>query len=163
MAQTFKIAGLRELENALGELPKSTGKNVLRRVAVKALTPMRDAARALAPNDPETAASIAETIIVTTKRPDGDKSDAARAFARGGIAAARAAGSGPVKAYMGPATRHPKVWQQEMGNVNHGPQPYMRPAYDEGRRPAIEAIKDDLWAEIDKAAKRLAKKRAKIG
>ena len=39
--------------------------------------------------------------------------------------------------------------------------PYMRPAWDAGAMKALDYIKDNLRAEIDKAATRLAKKRAR--
>lgn len=164
-----KIEGLRETEEALRALGKSLGKGVLRRVGMKALTPMRDQARAMAPNDPETPENIAETIIISTKRPAGEKSEATRAFARtrgmGGStaqarAAAKAAGAGSVMVYMGP-NRDPKAVQQEFGNVNHGPQPFMRPAWDAQKVPALEGIKDDLWVEIEKTAKRKARREAR--
>ena len=41
MKTTMKLEGFRELDKALGELPKATGKNVLRKVGRKALEPMR--------------------------------------------------------------------------------------------------------------------------
>src|SRR4051812_42698426 len=46
---TFKIEGLSELNDALAELPKATGKNVLKRAMVKALLPMEAQAEGLAP------------------------------------------------------------------------------------------------------------------
>ena len=47
MAQKFRIEGLKELDKALGQLPRATGKNVLRRVARKALEPIIEVAKAL--------------------------------------------------------------------------------------------------------------------
>lgn len=161
----FRIDGLRETEAALAELGKSLGRSVLRRVAIKALEPMQATAQQLAPNDPDTQASIAETIIVTTKRPKGEKSAAARAYASAGggsagKAAAKAAGGGEVTVFMGP-NRDPKAVQQEFGNVNHGPQPFMRPAWDEHKRPALDFVGDELWSEISKTAARKAKREAR--
>jgi HK97 gp10 family phage protein len=43
--------------------------------------------------------------------------------------------------------------QQEFGNVNHGPQPYMRPALDQGKTAAIEAMKKRLLKRIEQAEK----------
>ncbi len=45
MPQKFRIEGLKELDKALGELPRATGKNVLRRVARKALEPIIESAK----------------------------------------------------------------------------------------------------------------------
>jgi len=54
----IKVEGLRELDAALGALAaeygKTAGKAVLRRVADKALQPMAETARQLAPDDPAT-------------------------------------------------------------------------------------------------------------
>src|SRR5688572_23085667 len=44
-----KLEGFRELDRALGQLPKATAKNVLRRVLKKAAQPVDDDASAAAP------------------------------------------------------------------------------------------------------------------
>lgn len=169
-----QLEGWRELEAALADLGKSLGKGVLRRVGIRALTPMAEDARAKAPNDPETPESIAETIIVTTRRPAGAKSAAQRAFgavraAGGGVAEGRAAAKaagGAVEVFMGP-NRDPKAVQQEFGNSRHGPQPFMRPAFAAGAQDALDAVAGDLGAEIEKTAQRraarLARAAAKAG
>lgn len=51
--------------------------------------------------------------------------------------------------------------QQEFGNVNHGPQPAMRPAWDKEKRGTLDRIKNDLWAEIQKSAERISRKQAR--
>ena len=71
------------------------------------------------------------------------------------------------EAYMGPggdgnAKAPPQGVQQEFGNKNHGPQPFMRPAWDAGKAELLDGIQDDLWAEIDKAAQRAARKTARL-
>ena len=40
---------------------------------------------------------------------------------------------------------------QEYGTVHHGPQPFMRPALDQGKSQAIEAMKKKIKERIDKA------------
>lgn len=60
-----RLEGFRELEAALRELPKATGKNVLRRVAKGALQPMADEAAAKAPRR---SGALAYSIIVSEKR-----------------------------------------------------------------------------------------------
>jgi HK97 gp10 family phage protein len=55
----------------------------------------------------------------------------------------------------------PHAHLQEFGTVNHGPQPFARPAWDSNKGRALETIRNDLGDEIAKAAKRLAKKAAK--
>jgi hypothetical protein len=56
----------------------------------------------------------------------------------------------------------PHAHLQEFGTVRHGPQPFARPAWDAGQSRILEGIKDDLWAEIKKAADRLARKTARL-
>jgi len=165
----IRVEGLSETEAALAALGKSLGRAVLRRVGIRALTPMAEAARAMAPDDPATPESIAETIIVTTKRPTRERSAAARAYgavryAGGSVAearaAAKAAGAGTVEVFMGP-NRDPKAVQQEFGNSRHGPRPYMRPAWEAGKMGALEAVRDDLGAEIARTAARAAARAAR--
>ena len=55
----------------------------------------------------------------------------------------------------------PQAHLQEFGTKDQPPQPFMRPAWDAEKRGVLEGIKDDLWAEIKKAAARLAKKALK--
>ena len=61
---------------------------------------------------------------------------------------------------MGPG-RHPQAHLQEFGARHHGPQAFMRPAWDGGKDDLLTGIGDDLWSEIDKAAKRAARKAAR--
>lgn len=42
---------------------------------------------------------------------------------------------------------------QEFGTVHHGPQPFMRPALDQGKMQAIEAMKKRLLKRIEQAEK----------
>lgn len=54
--------------------------------------------------------------------------------------------------------------QQEFGNKNHGPQPSARPAWEtEGGAVAQGRIGDAMWSEINRAAARQAKAKAKAG
>ena len=52
---------------------------------------------------------------------------------------------------------------QEFGTIRHAANPFARPAYDSGAQKVVESLRDSLRAEIDKSARRLAKKRAKAG
>ena len=149
-----KVEGLRAVNDALGQLPKATGRNVLRRVALERLKPMAEDARAKAPVLEQGGGDLRDSIDVSTKL----KGYAKRLNKRG---------KAEVEAYMGPAGRGgkkapPQGTQQEFGNKNHGPQPFMRPAWDGGKHKLLDGIADDLWTEIDKAAARLAKKAARL-
>ena len=157
MAKGVKVSvdGLREVDAALGELGKATGRNVMRRVAVARLEPMAEEARRLAPDNPDTGGNdLKESISVSTKL--------------GGYAKRlNRRSKSEAEAHMGPAGKGgtkapPQGTQQEFGNKNHPPQPFMRPAWDGGQDALLEGIKDDLWAAIEKAAARQAKKAARL-
>ena len=141
MAVTMKIAGLRELDAALGEFKKTTAKAILVRVGKVALEPMAEVARALAPDDPETGGNdLKASIVVGTKLNPRQK---------------RLAKKEPkdfATVYMG--TADPAGVSQEFGNVNHGPQSFMRPAFAQEARSTIERVADGLKPEIEKTAAR---------
>jgi HK97 gp10 family phage protein len=148
---TVKIEGLKEIDEALGQLGKATGRNVMRRVAVKRLEPMAEDARRLAPVEDT---DLRDSIAVSTKL-----AGYARRLNRRSKSEAEAhmgpAGSGGTKA-------PPQGSLQEFGTKNHPPQPFMRPTWDRGKAELLDGIKDDLWAEISKAAARQAKKAARL-
>lgn len=176
MAKVLKVsvAGLRELDSALGELPKATARNVLHRTLIKAAQPMVARAETLAPEDTgalkasisvsskiENAAGRAEYAAVIKR--GGSQSDARTALR----AARRAAGAektfaevgvGPAK---GDARAAIKALVQEFGSSKQEPRSYMRPAWDQTQNAVLQGIKDNLGEEIAKAAQRLARKKAR--
>lgn len=149
MRMQVKLAGFKELERALAELPKATGKNVLRRVARGALEPMANAAAAKAPEDE---GKLAFSIDVSEKRTRRAKTSFA---SRTGVQMA-----------MGPASGLATLQYAafvEFGTVDTPAQPYMRPAWDAGAERALDYVKDNLGNEIARSAAKRAKKRAKAG
>lgn len=137
---TLKIAGLREMDAALGELSKAVAKNTLIRVGKKALQPMADVANALAPDDPETPGGLKGSYVVGTRLNARQK---------------RLAKKEPkdfATVHMG--TNDPAGVQQEFGNVNHGPQAHIRPAFQQEARPTIDRVARGLEPEIDKSVAR---------
>jgi HK97 gp10 family phage protein len=151
-AVTVKVEGQRELDRALGQLPKATGKAVLRRTLLKAGKPIADAARGMAPDDPETGGNdLRSSIGVGTQLSERQKKLHKKMFKSDKASAEAFAGAGKV----------PHAHLQEFGTVNHGPQAFMRPAWDSQQGKALDIVKSELGNEIMKAAKRLAKKAAK--
>lgn len=139
-----KIEGLRELEATLAELPKATGKNVLRRVLIKAAQPIEADAAAAAPE--------------LTGRLRRDVSTGTR-LNRRQAAMARRLGKSEVEVHVG--VNDPAGVQNEFGNAHQRPQPFLRPAWDANRQGALETISSDLGAEIAKSAARLARRAAR--
>ncbi len=149
MKTTVKIEGLRELDAALGELPRATGKNVLRRVARTALQPFADDMTARAPVDD---GHLRDSIGVGTKLTRRQASLHRKMFRDDRASVEMFAGAGGL----------PQATQQEFGNEQHPPQPFARPAWDGNQRGILETIKTEISTEIDKAAKRLARKAARL-
>jgi len=149
MKMMMKVDGLRELDAALGQFTKATAKGVLRRVGRDALEPMADAARSLAPDDPETPDPDLESSITIGTRLNKRQASMAK----------RDEGKAFVTVYMG--TNDPAGVQQEFGNENHGPQPFMRPAFDQHAQGTIKLVAEGLGDEITKTAKRVAARAAK--
>lgn len=137
---TVKIEGFKEIDAALGDLGKTTGRNVMRRVAVKALEPVAETMRQLAPVDQS---DLRDSITVTTRKPKRHRKEA------------------EVEAYAGPG-QHPQAHLQEFGTQHHGPQPFARPAWDQHKDQLIPAMAEDFWSEIEKAAQRAARKTARL-
>ena len=148
------VEGLREIDAAIGDLGKATGRNVLRRVAVKRLEPMAEEARRMAPDDPNTGGLDLKNSIAVSTRLGKRQGKLNRKH------------KSEAEAHMGPSGPEgkapPQGVQQEFGNQNHGPQPFMRPTWDAGQGALLEGVKEDLWAEIEKAAERQARKAARL-
>lgn len=148
---TVRLEGFRELERALNELPKSTGKAVLRRVSKGALQPMAEKAKGLAPKDK---GDLAASIQVSERR--------TKRVAR----INRFDKNTGIQMSMGPVSGGGVLNYAtfaEFGTSDTRARPFMRPAWDGGKDDALDYVKANLGNEIAKAAKRLAKKAARIG
>ena len=143
---TVKLEGFKELERALAQLPKATGKNVLRRVAKAALDPVADMAANAAPHR---SGRLAYSITVSEQR------------------TRRAKKRGPkqgIEMAMGPAGGLGTLQYasfDEFGTVDTPAFGFMRQAWDNGSSGALDTVKSSLSAEIMKAAQRRARKAAK--
>lgn len=153
----LKITGLKELDKALAELPKATARNVLRRVLTKRAQPIATHASELAPDDPATPGKSIRYVVGNTLSPRQrslhrrqTKDD--KAFAEVFLGQEVEAGA---------KAADPAGVQQEFGNINHGPQPSLRPAWEAGKAALLDGIAEDMRAEIEKSAKRLAAKAAR--
>jgi HK97 gp10 family phage protein len=138
--------GWRELDRALGELPKATAKNVLRRTSKAALEPMANQAAALAPQQ---SGRLSFSISVSergTRRAEWLRAKARFSFV---MAMGPAGGTGALQ----------YAAFKEFGTIKMSPEPFMRPAWDGGKVQMLEFVKVELGNQIDAAARRLARKR----
>lgn len=144
---TAKVEGLSELNAALGELPKTTAKNVLKRSLMPAAKPIDDMASRLAP---KLTGALEISIITGTKLTRRQRSSAYKAGA-----------AGVVEVHVGTAMSRGLF--QEFGTVKMPAHPFMRPAWEANKDNALQIIATTLGNEIEQAAARLAKKKAKAG
>ncbi|MPZ58439.1 MAG: hypothetical protein GEU91_18490 [Rhizobiales bacterium] len=144
-SQVFKIEGLRELDQALTELPRAVARSALLRTLKEQGQPIAAAGAALAPRG-ETG-QLAQSYMVGTKLSRRQKKLNRK--------------ESMVEVYIGP-TPHPKSVQTEFGNAHQAPQPHLRPAWDGNVMRVLNGIKSSLAQKIEKARARLARKAARL-
>jgi len=139
------LEGFAALDRALGQLPKATAKNVLRRTLKKAAQPLDDAASAAAPVN----TGALERSVITG-------SALTRSQRRGALLK-----TSNYYAEIHIGTSLGRGMFQEFGTFKDPAQPWFRPAWESTKDQALNIIKITLGGEIEKAAKRYAKKLAK--
>lgn len=147
MTITMKIEGLKEVHDALHELPKATAKNIVRRVLKSRAQLIADYA---IQKVPVASGSLRKSIVVSTKLTKRQK----------GLH--KKFGPDDIDVFVGPGS-NPQAVMQEFGTSNHPAQPFMRPAWDAVRGDIVNNLAEDMWVEIEKAVARIARKAAKAG
>lgn len=149
MSEVTKFAGFKELDAALGQLSRATERNVIRRVMKSAVEPMRDTAQAMAPID---RGDLRAAIVIGTQ---GNKEVKRQLRDR----------RGAVTLLLGISTADPANLKtaalMEFGTVHVRAAPFMSPAFYRHIRDVQQSIARDLGKEVEKAAARAAKKRAR--
>lgn len=146
MKGSVKLTGFKELEQALKHIGKaSTQKAALRRALKKAAQPMADKAQAQAPKAEGT---LQASVSVSTKLSKRQKKLHKKMHKNDKAAVEMFVGAGPLSS----------AHNQEFGNENHGPQPFMRPAWDAEAIPTLNRLGNEMWSEISKTAARQAKR-----
>lgn len=140
MKVTVKVEGLRDLEKALADIvSRTTRKRVGQRALLQGAEAMAIRARQIAP---ELTGQLMTSIDETTRKPRRHRRRA------------------PVEAFVG-AGQLPHAHLNEFGTREQAARPFIRPAWDATRMQVLDGIKDALASEIDKAAKRQARKAAR--
>lgn len=164
MPELVKIEGLKDLEAALAELPKATGKSVLRRVLAKAALPILDAAKSRAIRRPDDAKPVyyGRKGAKKLRRPGTDEVliQAGTRLTKNQARQARKEGKNYSEYYVG--SRDPIARLIEYGTSDTPAHPIFRPAWEGGKDDALKIISEELGGEIEKAAVRVAKKAAKL-
>lgn len=141
MKITIETRGLKETLEALKELPLATARNVLERAMRTEADPIVADAAAKAPVG--ATGKLQDSVGIGKRLTRSQRAQNPKQSA--------------VELYLGPGA-HPKGQQQEFGNRNHAPQPFMRPAFDAQGATVADNIVATLWKEIKAAADRLARK-----
>ena len=151
MVTTVKVEGFSELDKQLEKLTKAAGKGVLRRSLKKAGQPMADAMQNMAPRGDTATDRLAESVKIGPKLSKRQASMHRRMFRDD---------KASVEMFVGPGP-DPAAWNQEFGNVNHGAQPFARPAWDQEARPTLDRLGKIMWEELEKSIVRAERKAAK--
>lgn len=136
MADSFKVKVDPSIYRTLDHLPDLAKSKGLEPLVVKALEPMSETARFLAPDDPATSPpwDLKSSIEVSTKK------RGVKAFER--LSAA--------SAFMGPTKfGYPQAVMQEFGTIKMVATPYMRPAFDADKSKVIQIIEKGFAAQVE--------------
>ncbi|KIC54497.1 hypothetical protein [Leisingera sp. ANG1] len=154
MSMKMKIEGAGDIERALSELARGTAKGVMRRAMKKALQPVKQGAE-------NSAFEIAITSKLSPRQQGEARGDRGRAKVSLYVGPVEADGSHAPHAHLiefgtGPR-RHASG--KYVGAVMADP--FMRPAWDANRERMLQILRKEVWAEIEKAVERAARKAAK--
>ena len=141
----FKLLGVKELDRAFKQLPRSVGKSVLRQALTRAAKPViADAER----NAPVLTGPLASSIIARAKLKSSQQRDV------------ELPPDAAVVVHIG--STDPKAHLIEFGFIDKGgnhvaARPFLRPAWEANQQMMLKSIGTEIWAALSKAAKRLEK------
>ena len=156
-----KVEGLRDLELALRELPKATGKRVLRDALRDAGEPIEQAAAARAPvatGELRTSHTVSTKL---SKRQRGIHRKWMRTTPVVTPAGWRSDVTKSVFVFVGPGPL-PQAHLKEFGTATQPPEPFMRPAWDGQKENALAIFVDRIAERIEAARQRLARKAERL-
>ena len=150
MSVTVRLEGFKELEAELEKLATpATRKASARRALKKAAEPMVGVAQGNAPRG-ETG-RLAPSISIGTKLSKRQRGLHRKMFRNDRAAVEMFIGAGPLSS----------AHTQEFGTIHHGPQAFLRPAWDAEKGPMLERLKAELWADISRAVARAERRAAR--
>lgn len=162
----FKLDGWKELEKALGELPsKATKKNTVRRALKKAAEPILSDMKANAPRDKGVLVSHLDMSgSLTANERKGTGPEFLGIGENGQKIFGKQAARNFVEIHVGATGKKqnsPVAMWAEFGTEDTQPTAFGRRAFEANKMAALQVIGTELGKEIEKAAARAAKKRAK--
>lgn len=156
MSVKMRLEGARELDKALSALSASTARGVTRRAMTRALEPVAEAARSLAPRDEGKLAAHIGVSSRLTKRQSREMRGLAGRDTQFMYVGPEWASAHLVEFGTGPRFKKSGAYVGVMP-----PQPFMRPAWDAKRDEVLARLTEDIRAELDKTLARVAKRQAK--
>lgn len=153
MTVSVDLEGFAALDVELATLSKAVGKGAMRRGLKSAAKPMAELMISLVPRGETAIDLLGDSIAIGTKLSRRQSGLHRRMFRD-----QRAS----VEMFVGPGP-DPAAWNQEFGNVNHGAQPFVRPAWDAQAMPTLDRLGVNLWEEIRKSQARAARKAERQG
>lgn len=143
---TAKLEGLTETVSNLSDLPKATGRNVLRRVLKKNAEPIANLAARIAPHRTGRLSYSISVSTQLTRRHRGEKVN-------------------EVEVYIGPAAGLGTLNYasfDEYGTIDTPAFAFMRGAWYAKQNSTLLGIQEDLKVEVQRAADRAARKLGRL-
>lgn len=150
----MKVTGLREIEKALADLPRSTSKSVARRGMRKELLPVAAMANALWPGSSDDVFRIAARVAKSQPQPKRDDSVVNLYVGAPGGA------NGTPEAHLLEFGTGPRFHKSGKFVGQVSPTPMLQPAWDAHKSQMLRGLGASLWAEIEKTMARRAKRGA---
>lgn len=146
--QFFKVEGLKELDAALlglaEEFKPSNARSVMRGALKDGGQVIADAAKMLAPDDPNTGGDrdLKTNIVVASSTSRSSREEKQSAL----------------EVYVGPTVKAFHGLFQEFGTARHAAHPFLRPAFDSNWRTALNTIVERTKERLEATRKRLVRK-----
>jgi len=169
---SVKLEGAREMELALHELGMAA-RRTLRAALKKAAEPVRDALRDAAPRSDQGSfmgpvKHAADTMMIAAERARGGAAsvDLGAGFS---LLAGELSGlslgfgkssKGDAAVAVGPSKEGFYLFFHEFGTKHMPARPWARPAWERTKFKALDVFQREIWKEIEKTAKRLARQAA---
>lgn len=151
MSFRVRLEGFRELEAELAKLATPAARRASGRRALRvAAEPLAKLAAELAPRG-ETQ-RLAGSVSIGTRLSKRQARMHRKMFRNDRAAVELFVGPGPL----------PSSWTQEFGTARHGPQPFLRPAWDQDQRAMLDRLKVALWDDISRAVARAERRAARL-
>lgn len=145
---TLRVEGLKELDQALAQLKTATAKRLTTKVLKDAGRPIAaDASSRASVRTGTLQASFGVGTQLTRRQSKMNRKESDVEVYVGSGRSKKVRAAGPVQAIT-----------EEFGTVDTVAHPSLRPAWDAGQMKALKDIKAGLAENIDKAAKRAAKR-----